>query len=144
MNNNKLNLTNIVGWIVFLLVFTVYFFSAERNGSLWDCGEFILGAYKLQVVHPPGAPLFILVGRLFAWVADVFSENPSYIAFGVNLMSSACSALAATFVCWTTMMFGRLSLYGRDYENYLLVIFLQPGFQPLKVKFIRCLPCLRP
>ncbi len=115
--NNKLNLTNIVGWIVFLLVFTVYLFSAERNGSLWDCGEFILGAYKLQVVHPPGAPLFLLVGRLFAWVADIFSENPAYIAFGVNLMSSACSALAATFVCWTTIMFARLSLYGRDYEH---------------------------
>lgn len=115
--NTKLNWTNIVGWAVFILVFTVYYFSAERNGSLWDCGEFVLGAYKLQVVHPPGAPLFLIVGRMFAWLADLFSDNPSYIAFGVNLMSSACSALAATFVCWITMMFGRLTLYGRDYEN---------------------------
>ena len=54
------------GWLVFAIAMTVYFFSAERTGSLWDCGEFILGAYKLQVVHPPGAPLFMLVGRLFA------------------------------------------------------------------------------
>ncbi|MEL6721482.1 MAG: DUF2723 domain-containing protein, partial [Bacteroidota bacterium] len=51
------NQHNIVGWIVFAIAFTVYFFSAERTGSLWDCGEFITGAYKLQVVHPPGAPL---------------------------------------------------------------------------------------
>jgi len=41
---------------VFLISFAVFFLSAERTGSLWDCGEFILGAYKLQVVHPPGAP----------------------------------------------------------------------------------------
>ena len=40
------------GWLVFAIAMTVYFFSAERTGSLWDCGEFILGAYKLQVVHP--------------------------------------------------------------------------------------------
>lgn len=115
--NTKLNWTNIVGWMVFILVFTVYYFSVERNGSLWDCGEFVLGAYKLQVVHPPGAPLFIIIGRMFAWLATLFSDNPSHIAFAINLMSSACSALAATFVCWTTMMFGRLSLYGRDYAN---------------------------
>ncbi|HEX5625953.1 MAG TPA: DUF2723 domain-containing protein, partial [Saprospiraceae bacterium] len=115
--NTKFNKTNIVGWIVFALVFTVYYFSVERTGSLWDCGEFVLGAYKLQVVHPPGAPLFLLIGRMFAWLATIFSDNPAYIAFAVNLMSSLCSALAATFVAWTTMMFGRLALYGRDYEN---------------------------
>ncbi|MFZ1256391.1 MAG: DUF2723 domain-containing protein [Saprospiraceae bacterium] len=115
--STKFNKTNLVGWIVFILVFTVYYFSVERSGSLWDCGEFVLGAYKLQVVHPPGAPLFLIIGRLFAWIASVFSDNPSYIAFGVNLMSAACSALAATFVCWITMMFGRLSMYGRDYQN---------------------------
>ena len=62
--NNKFNKTNIVGWLVFLLVFIVYYFSVERNGSLWDCGEFVLGAYKLQVVHPPGAPFFIIIGRM--------------------------------------------------------------------------------
>ncbi len=51
-------LHKIAGWLVFAIALTVYYFSAERTGSLWDCGEFILGAYKLQVVHPPGAPLF--------------------------------------------------------------------------------------
>ncbi|MEZ4985823.1 MAG: hypothetical protein R2795_12450 [Saprospiraceae bacterium] len=42
----------LAGWLVFFIATAVYFFSAERTGSLWDCGEFILGAYKLQVVHP--------------------------------------------------------------------------------------------
>ncbi|NOT37012.1 MAG: DUF2723 domain-containing protein [Saprospiraceae bacterium] len=108
---------NITGWLVFLITFIVYFFSVERTGSLWDCGEFVLGAYKLQVVHPPGAPLFLLIGRLFAWVATIFSSNPSDIAFAVNLMSGICSAFAATFICWTTIMFGKLAIYGRERDE---------------------------
>ena len=113
MNNDK-RLALITGWVVFAISMVVYFFSVERTGSLWDCGEFILGAYKLQVVHPPGAPLFLLVGRLFTWIADIFSSNPQDIAFSVNLMSAMCSALAAAFVSWTTITFARLSMVGRD------------------------------
>src|SRR5690606_15797508 len=104
----------IAGWIVVAFAFIAYYFSAERSGSLWDCGEFILGAYKLQVVHPPGAPLFLLVGRIFTWIADIFSNNPEDIAFAVNMMSGICTALAAAFVAWTTIIFSRLLLAGRD------------------------------
>jgi hypothetical protein len=113
MNQEK-RLSIITGWIVFAIAMVVYFFSAEPTGSLWDCGEFVLGAYKLQVVHPPGAPLFLLVGRLFAAFADMISDNPENIAFAVNLMSGACTALAAAFVAWTTMTFARLMMVGRD------------------------------
>jgi hypothetical protein len=109
-------LHNIAGWIVFAIALTVYFFSAERTGSLWDCGEFILGAYKLQVVHPPGAPFFVLVGRMFTWVAELVSNNPEDIAFAVNLMSSICTAFAATFICWVTIMLSKLALVGREGE----------------------------
>jgi hypothetical protein len=115
MNSNK-RLYNIAGWIVFAIAMTVYFFSVERTGSLWDCGEFITGAHKLQVVHPPGAPLFILIGRLFTFVAEIFSDNPEDIAFSVNLMSGACTAMAATFICWVTIMMGKLTLVGREEE----------------------------
>ncbi|MCB0658604.1 MAG: DUF2723 domain-containing protein [Saprospiraceae bacterium] len=104
------------GWLVFAVAVIVYFFSAERSGSLWDCGEFILGAYKLQVVHPPGAPLFILIGRLFAWVGDVLSADPSRIAFAVNLMSGMATAFGAMFIGWTTIILGKLALVGRDAE----------------------------
>ncbi len=104
------------GWLVFAIAMAVYFFSAERTGSLWDCGEFILGAYKLQVVHPPGAPLFMIVGRIFAWIAEVFSDNPADIAFAVNLMSGLCTAFAAMFICWATIIFSRLALVGREGE----------------------------
>jgi hypothetical protein len=113
MNQEK-RLSLITGWIVFAITMVVYFLSAERTGSLWDCGEFVLGAYKLQVVHPPGAPLFLIIGRLFTWIAEVFSDDPQNIAFAVNLMSGACSAIAAALVAWTTMIFARLALVGRD------------------------------
>ncbi len=104
----------LIGWLVFLITFAVYFFSVERTGSLWDCGEFITGAYKLEVVHPPGAPLFMIVGRMFTWVAELFSSDPANIAFAVNLMSGICSAFAAMFVCWTTIILGKLAVVGRE------------------------------
>ncbi|HMO41320.1 MAG TPA: DUF2723 domain-containing protein [Saprospiraceae bacterium] len=113
MNSNKL-IDNIAGWLVFAITATVFAISAEPTGSLWDCGEFILGAYKLQVVHPPGAPLFALVGRMFTWVADIISDNPEHIAYSVNLMSGICTAMAATFVCWITIMLSKLTLVGRE------------------------------
>ena len=102
-----------VGWAVFFIATTVYLFSAERTGSLWDCGEFISGAQKLQVVHPPGAALFLLIGRMFTFVAELVSNDPADIAFAVNLLSGVCTAFAATFVCWVTIILGRLAIMGR-------------------------------
>ena len=112
MNYKKIN--NITGWAVFAIALIVYYFSAERVGSLWDCGEFITGAYKLQVVHPPGAPIFLLIGRMFTFIAEIFSSNPEDISFAVNMLSGICSAFAATFVCWVTTILGKLVLVGRE------------------------------
>ena len=112
MNYKKIN--NITGWAVFAIALIVYYFSAERVGSLWDCGEFITGAYKLQVVHPPGAPIFILIGRMFTFLAEMISSNPEDISFAVNMLSGICSAFAATFVCWVTTILGKLTLVGRE------------------------------
>jgi hypothetical protein len=110
---------NISGLLVFLVSMFVYYHSAERTGSLWDCGEFILGAYKLQVVHPPGASVFLIMGRMFAFVAELFSDNPASIAFAVNLMSSFLSALAAVFFAWIAMIMGRIALVGQYKETDL-------------------------
>ncbi len=109
-------LSRITGWVVFTIAFIVYFLSAERVGSLWDCGEFILGAYKLQVVHPPGAAVYVLIGRMFAWVASLVSDDPANISFAVNLMSGLFTAFMAMLVAKTTMMLGKLALVGRSEE----------------------------
>ncbi len=58
-------LSSITGWLMFLIATIVYMLSAEPTASLWDCGEFISAAYKLEVVHPPGAPLFLMIGHIY-------------------------------------------------------------------------------
>ncbi|MCC6724885.1 MAG: DUF2723 domain-containing protein [Saprospiraceae bacterium] len=118
MNSFK-TISNITGWLVFAIAAFVYYQTAEPTGSLWDCGEFILGAYKGEVVHPPGAPLFLLVGRMFIWLAEIFSDtkaHPENIAFAVNFMSGFCTALGAMFLAWTTIILGKLALVGRNGE----------------------------
>ena len=112
----KLNrIHKLTGWLVFAIAAIVYILSAERTGSLWDVGEFILGAHKLQVVHPPGAPLFLIIGRMFAAVGDVLGgDNQAMIAYAVNLVSGFCTAFSAAFVAWMTIRLSKLSLIGRD------------------------------
>ncbi|MCS6927915.1 MAG: DUF2723 domain-containing protein [Saprospiraceae bacterium] len=116
MSSSFRTLNNLTGWLVFGVTALVLGASVEPTGSLWDCGEFIAGAYKLQVVHPPGAPVFLMVGRLFAWVADSLSNNPSDIAYAVNLLSALCTAFAAMFIAWSTTILARLALVGRQGE----------------------------
>ena len=81
MNYNRIN--NITGWIVCIIACAVYLMTMEATGSLWDCGEFASSAYKLQIPHPPGAPMFTLIGRLFMAPFD-----PEHAATGINTMSS--------------------------------------------------------
>jgi hypothetical protein len=100
MNFKRTN--NIVGWVICIIACTVYLMTMEATGSLWDCGEFISSAYKVQVPHPPGAPLFVLLGRLFT----MFLE-PSQAALGVNAMSALASGFTILFLFWTITHFAR-------------------------------------
>ncbi len=102
MSFNRIN--NIVGWIVCLIACTVYVLTMEPTGSLWDTGEFISSAYKLQIPHPPGAPMFILLGRLFI---VLFGDDPVSAARGVNFMSAIASGFTILFLFWTITHFAR-------------------------------------
>jgi len=103
MNNyNKLN--NILGWGVFLIASFVYLSTIEPTVSFWDCGEYIATAYKLEVGHPPGAPLFQLFGRIFTLFA---SPATSEVAVAINIMSALCSSFTILFLFWTITAFGR-------------------------------------
>ena len=66
MNYNFINKIN--GWVVFTIATIVYMLTIEDTASLWDCGEYITAAYKLEVGHPPGAPLFMILGRVFSFL----------------------------------------------------------------------------
>ena len=102
MNFRKVN--NITGWVVGVIACAVYFFSREAAGSFWDCGEFVSSAYKLQLPHPPGAPLFILLGRVFI---ILFGDHPDSAAHAVNMLSAFASGFTILFLFWTITHFAR-------------------------------------
>src|SRR5690349_10606708 len=102
MRFNRVN--NIVGWIVGLTACMVYIMTMEPTGSFWDCGEFVSSCYKLQIPHPPGAPLFVLLGRLFI---VLFGDNPLTAAKAVNIMSALASGFTILFLFWTTTHFAK-------------------------------------
>ena len=81
MDYKKLNI--IGGWLVFFISAFVYISTMEPTSSFWDCGEFIATSYKLEVGHPPGAPLFLMIGRLFSMFAD-----PMNVAYYINMISA--------------------------------------------------------
>ncbi|WP_031525784.1 glycosyltransferase family 117 protein [Dyadobacter crusticola] len=95
---------NIAGWIVFAIAFITYALTVERTASFWDCGEFIACAFKLQVPHPPGAPFFLLIGRLFSLLAFGDLTN---VAYWVNMVSVLSSALTILFLFWTITLLAR-------------------------------------
>lgn len=102
MNFKKVN--NITGWIIALIACTVYIVTAEAGGSLWDCGEFVSSCFKLQVPHPPGAPMFVILGR---FIIVLFGNDPLTAAKAVNIMSALASGFTILFLFWTITHFAR-------------------------------------
>ena len=98
------HLNNILGWVVGIIATTVYFLTMEPTVSWWDCGEYISTSYKLQVGHPPGAPLFQLIARFFTLFAG---GDVTKVAMMVNAMSAICSGLTIMFLFWSITMIAR-------------------------------------
>ncbi len=95
-NYQKWNI--IIGWLVFAIAFITYSLSVEPTASFWDAGEYISTSAKLQVGHPPGAPLYQMIGAFFA----TFSfGNAQLIALCVNMMSVFASAFTILFMFWS-------------------------------------------
>jgi len=95
MQYKKINL--LLGWVSFAIALFVYLLTLEPTVSLWDCGEFIASSYKLQVGHPPGAPLFMILGRVFS----LFTSNTEKVAMMINAVSAFASAFTILFLFWT-------------------------------------------
>lgn len=110
-NFNFKNWNNILAWVAFAIAFIVYALTIEPTVSFWDAGEYILTSSKLQVGHPPGAPLFQMLGAFFS----MFALEPSQIGMIMNMMSGVASAFTILFMFWTiSMLLKKLVKYTKD------------------------------
>ena len=91
-------INNITGWLVFVIAAVTYLLTIEPTASLWDCGEFIASSYKLEIGHPPGSQVFMVLARFFTLFAG---GNVSNVAAMVNAMSALASAFTILFLFWT-------------------------------------------
>jgi hypothetical protein len=104
MNHNFQKINNYTGWAVFAITLITYWVTMEPTASYWDCGEFIAVSYKLEVPHPPGAPLYLLIGRLFSFLSF---DDETKVAYWINFSSVLAGAFTALFLFWSTVLFGR-------------------------------------
>ena len=88
---------NIVGWMVFFIATASYMLTIEPTASLWDCSEFIATSYKLEVGHPPGAPLFMMLAR----IASMFAPSAESVPMMINAMNGIASGFCILFLFWT-------------------------------------------
>ncbi|HKL03492.1 MAG TPA: DUF2723 domain-containing protein, partial [Cryomorphaceae bacterium] len=121
MNFRKANL--ITGWSVFLISTIVYILTIEPTTSFWDCGEFITTAYKLEIGHPPGAPLFMLLGRLFSAFVPV-----EIVPVTINILSALCSSFTILFLFWTITHFAyKMAVKDGKIDSGKLIAILASG-----------------
>ncbi len=112
----------ILGWFSFLVALIVYSLTIEPSVSLWDCGEFIASSYKMQIGHPPGAPLYMILGRFFS----LFTSDTANVAKMYNLLSATSSALTIMFLYWTISHLLRKIFLKKEEDhnitNYIMVM----------------------
>ncbi|MFK5879290.1 MAG: DUF2723 domain-containing protein [Flavobacteriaceae bacterium] len=96
-SQNYAKLNTILGWSAFVIALITYTLTLEPTVSYWDCGEYISTAVKLEIGHPPGAPLFQMLGAFFA----MFTSDVTQVAYMVNFMSALASAFTILFLFWT-------------------------------------------
>ena len=117
-------INNALGWIIGLIATFVYASTIEPTASFWDCGEYIATAYKLEVGHPPGAPLFLIIGRFFS----LFASDPSEVAKMINLSSAICSGFTILFLFWTiTAISKKLALRFGELNNAKVIAIMGSG-----------------
>lgn len=101
---NYKQINNVTGWVIFAIATLVYILTVEQTASFWDPGEFIASSYKLQVPHPPGAPLMLLVYRVFGFFA---MGDGLQVAYWMNIGSALFSGFTILFLFWSITLFGK-------------------------------------
>jgi hypothetical protein len=111
MQYNKLN--NILGWLCFLIASVTYILTLEPSVSFWDCGEFIACAYKLQVSHQPGYPLFAMICKVFSLLSF---GNTARVAYFTNMGCALASGTTIMFLFWTITLIARKMMLRNNME----------------------------
>ena len=112
---------NVFGWLSFAIASLVYLLTIEPTTSFWDCGEFITTAYKLQIGHPPGAPIFMIMGNFFTHFGDT--------AKMVNIMSALASGFTILFLFWTiTHLAKKIVKFENEPSTGQIIAIIASGF----------------
>jgi len=109
MQYNKIN--NLLGWLCFIIASATYILTLEPSVSFWDCGEFISCAYRLQVSHQPGYPLFAMLGKVLSLLS--FGNNAK-VPYFTNMGSALASGATVMFLFWTITAMAKKLIAGRD------------------------------
>lgn len=125
MQNYRL-INNLCGWLAFAISALVYGSTIEPTGSFWDCGEFIASSYKLQVGHPPGAPLFLMMGRVMSLFAG---GDVKLVSIMINILSALMSAGTILFLFWTiTILVKKIVAADGNVDAGKLISIMGSGF----------------
>ena len=114
----------LTGWVIFTIAAVIYILTLEPTVSWWDCGEFIACSYKLQIGHPPGAPLYLLIGRIFS----LLTSDVTRVAYMINMLSALASAFTILFLFWTiTHLVKKLVVLNSEYTTEKSILILGSG-----------------
>ena len=117
---------NVIGLLVFVISTAVYTLTLEPSVSFWDCGEWISVGYGLQVGHPPGAPLYVLLAKIFSLPAI---NNTANVAYCINMLSAVASGLTIMLLFWSTTYFLKQLFSGNKAKiRYPNAVILASGF----------------
>jgi hypothetical protein len=112
MQYKKIN--NLLGWLCFVIASVTYILTLEPSVSYWDCGEFISCAFRLQVAHQPGYPVFAMLGKLFSLLS--MGDNTK-VPYFTNMGSAIASGAAIMFLFWTITAFAKKLLPSTDEDK---------------------------
>src|SRR5690606_3885477 len=121
-NFNKWN--TILGWITFAIALITYSLTVEPTISFWDCSEYIATSTRLELGHPPGAPLFQMIGAFFS----MFTTDATQIALMVNMMSALSSAFTILFMFWSLTLLLKKVIPTNDSSKESFIMILGSAF----------------
>src|ERR1700733_664600 len=124
MQYKKIN--NLLGWLCFAIASVTYILTLEPSVSFWDCGEFISCAYRLQVAHQPGYPVFAMLGKMFSLLS--FGNNAK-VPYFTNMGSAIASGATIMFLFWTITAFAKklLPAVDEDKDNSRTILIMGAG-----------------